>query len=43
LDLFERNVIPVNLLITHRFPLDDIDRAFVTADSGEGLKAVVIP
>jgi L-iditol 2-dehydrogenase len=43
LDLFQRGVIPVDLLITHRFSLDDVGKAFATADSGEGLKAVVLP
>ncbi len=43
LDLFARGVIPVEKLITHRFPLDEVGKAFATADSGEGLKAVVKP
>ena len=33
LDLFARNVIPAEKLITHRFPLDDIDAAFETANA----------
>ena len=43
LDLFQRNVIPVERLITHRFSLDEVGQAFSAADSGEALKAVVIP
>jgi L-iditol 2-dehydrogenase len=43
LDLFARSVIPVEKLITHRFSLDEVGAAFVAADSGAALKAVVIP
>jgi L-iditol 2-dehydrogenase len=43
LDLFQRGVIPVDRLITHRFTLDEVGTAFATADSGAALKAVVIP
>jgi len=43
LDLFARNVIPVEKLITHRYPLDAIDAAFAMANSGEGLKVLVTP
>ncbi|HQY93210.1 alcohol dehydrogenase catalytic domain-containing protein [Caldilinea sp.] len=43
LDLFARQVIPVEQLITHRFPLDAIDVAFETANSGVGLKVLVQP
>jgi L-iditol 2-dehydrogenase len=43
LDLFARKVIPIEKLITHRFTLDEIDAAFATANSGEGLKMIVTP
>ena len=43
LDLFARKVIPVEKLITHRFALDEIDAAFATANSGEGLKVLIKP
>jgi L-iditol 2-dehydrogenase len=43
LDLFARQVIPIEQLITHRFPLDAIDEAFQTANRGAGLKVIVQP
>jgi L-iditol 2-dehydrogenase len=43
LDLFQRGVIPVDRLITHRFTLDEVGAAFAAADSGAALKAVVLP
>lgn len=43
LDLFARGVIPIDRLITHRFSLNEIDAAFATADSGEGLKVIITP
>lgn len=43
LDLFARGAIPIDRLITHRFSLDEIDVAFATANSGEGLKVIVTP
>ena len=43
LDLFARNVIPIEKLITHRYPLDAIDAAFAMASSGQGLKVLVTP
>ena len=43
LDLFARSVIPIDRLITHRFSLDEIDAAFATANSGDGLKVIVTP
>ena len=43
LDLFARNVIPAERLITHRFSLTEIDAAYVAASSGEGLKIIVKP
>ncbi|MBK8051156.1 MAG: alcohol dehydrogenase catalytic domain-containing protein [Anaerolineales bacterium] len=43
LDLFHRGILPVDRLITHRFPLDQVGQAFATADSGEGLKVIVKP
>ncbi len=43
LDLYRRNVLPIDKLITHRFPLERINEAFEAAASGEGLKVVVLP
>ncbi len=41
LDLLSRKVIPAELLITHTFSLEDTDKAYQTAASGEALKVVV--
>lgn len=41
LELIHRKVIPADLLVTHTFGLDEIDRAFETAAAGEALKVVV--
>jgi L-iditol 2-dehydrogenase len=41
LDALARKLIPSELLITHSFSLDQIDQAFHTADSGQGLKVMV--
>jgi len=41
LELISRNVIPADLLVTHTFPLTQINTAFDTAAAGEGLKIVV--
>ncbi|RPJ24290.1 MAG: hypothetical protein EHM35_16500, partial [Planctomycetaceae bacterium] len=41
LDLIHRKVIPADLLVTHTFHLDKIDRAFEAAAAGEALKVVV--
>jgi L-iditol 2-dehydrogenase len=43
LDTLHRGIIPAEHIITHQFPLDRIDRAFDTADSGIGLKVIVVP
>jgi len=42
-DLISSQKVPVNKLITHRFALDEIHEAFRVQESGEGLKAVIIP
>ena len=41
LDAIRRKLIPADLLVTHTFSLDEIDAAFETAASGEGLKVMV--
>ncbi len=43
LDLFSRNILPVEKLITNRFPLERIAEAFAAAASGEELKVIVTP
>jgi L-iditol 2-dehydrogenase len=43
LDVLKRKLVPAELLVTHTFELEQIDEAFQTAASGEGLKVVVIP
>ena len=42
LDAIGRKLIPSQLLITHHFPLDRVAEAFHTADSGRGLKVMVM-
>ncbi len=41
LDLLSRGVIPADKLITHKFPLDDINEAYAAAAAGSALKVVV--
>jgi L-iditol 2-dehydrogenase len=41
LDVLDRGIIPVDLLVTHTFRLEQVAEAFETADSGKGLKVVV--
>jgi len=41
LNLLHRKIIRSDLLITHRFPLEQIGEAFKTAAAGKGLKVVV--
>jgi L-iditol 2-dehydrogenase len=43
LDVLRRKLIPAKLVITHRFPLDEIDQAFQTAASGQALKVLILP
>lgn len=43
LELIASKKVPVGELITHRFPLDQIRRAFEIIDKKEGLKAIIIP
>lgn len=43
LDLYRRGVIPIERLITHRFSLEEVGRAFEAANSGVGLKVLVEP
>jgi L-iditol 2-dehydrogenase len=43
LSLIERGIIPVDKIITHRFPLDQAEEAFrLTSKAGESLKAIVL-
>jgi L-iditol 2-dehydrogenase len=41
LDVIARGLIPVEKLVTHRFPLDEINEAFQTAASGKALKVII--
>lgn len=41
--LLERGLVRVEPLITHRFPLDEINRAFQAMESKQGMKIVVHP
>ena len=43
LEALNRGLVPVEQMITHTFPLDKIDEAFQTANSGAGLKVLVLP
>ncbi|MCB0046322.1 MAG: alcohol dehydrogenase catalytic domain-containing protein [Caldilineaceae bacterium] len=43
LDLYRQGALPIECLITHRFPLDDVAAAFETANDGVGLKVLVEP
>jgi len=41
LDVLHRGLIPVDQIVTHTFPLEQVAQAFQTAAGGEGLKVVV--
>jgi len=41
--LVERGLVDVAGLVTHRYPLDDVEQAFGTAQAREGLKVIVEP
>jgi L-iditol 2-dehydrogenase len=41
LDLIHRGVVQVDPLVTHRFGVEEVEQAFRTAASGEGLKVVI--
>ena len=43
LDILARGLILVDRLITHTFPLEQIAEAFETANSGQGLKSLIVP
>ena len=43
LDAIRRGLVPVDRMVTHTLPLDEVDQAFQIADSGEGLKVMVTP
>ena len=43
LEVLSRDLIPIDQMITHTFPLEKIDEAFETAASGEGLKVILFP
>lgn len=41
LDLYRRGVLPLDRLISHRLPLDEVDRGFDLLRSGEALRVVL--
>ncbi len=41
LDVLNRGLIPTDLILTHTFPLAEVNKAFETAASGTGLKVIV--
>ena len=43
LDILARKALNVSDLITHTFPLDSIEEAFLFAESGKGMHAAIIP
>ncbi len=43
LDVLKRGLVPADHLITHTFPLDEVETAFATAAAGAGLKVVIQP
>ncbi len=43
LDVLSRGLIPVDLVISHTYPLERVAEAFETASRGQGLKVMVLP
>ena len=43
LDAIRRGLVPVEQMVTHMLPLEEVARAFEIADSGQGLKVMVTP
>jgi Zn-dependent alcohol dehydrogenase len=41
LDLYKRGILPLDKLISHRLPLDEIGRAFELLHSGDALRVVL--
>jgi L-iditol 2-dehydrogenase len=41
--LVESGMVDVRSLVTHRFPLEEFDQAFSTAQRREGLKVIIEP
>ena len=39
--LIENNILPMEKLITHRFPLKDTQKGFDAMFSGEGVKVII--
>ncbi len=42
-ELIEKGVLPIERLITHKFPLSAIEKAYEIASSGEAIKVIVKP
>jgi L-iditol 2-dehydrogenase len=42
LDTIQRGLVPVDEIVTHTFAIEEIDRVFHIAASGEALKAIVV-
>jgi Zn-dependent alcohol dehydrogenase len=43
LDLYRRGVLPLDRLISHRLPLDEVERGFELLRSGEALRVILEP
>ena len=45
MEAFLRGIFPIDRLITHEFPLDDINRAFEIMEKGEDgyIKGIIVP
>jgi L-iditol 2-dehydrogenase len=43
LDVLAQGMLPVERIITHKFPLTEINQAFSTAERGDAIKVVIMP
>jgi len=43
LQVLDQGLVPIETVITHSFPLDEIDQAFQAAARGEAIKAIIKP
>lgn len=42
IEMLDAGCVPVNVIVTHKIPLDEIDRAFTLNKTGESVKTVVM-